>query len=124
MAELRTLKRRVGIAEEALYIKKERLQEAEQEFEEEHSTFTVFSKRLEEKWEQRFDALARLARDDAVRKEDIEAIRRQPWQGNATAERSAEQFSSTEQAAGVERAVVADRAARLSNAASGAGARR
>ena len=45
MAELRKLKRRAGIAEETLRIKKERLQEAEQEYEEEHQTFTIFSKR-------------------------------------------------------------------------------
>ena len=49
MAELRALKRRAGIAEEQVRVKKERLDEAEQEYEEEHSTFTVFSKRLEQK---------------------------------------------------------------------------
>ena len=78
MAELRELKRRAGIAEEAVRIKKERLDEAEQEYEEEHRTFTVFSNRLEEKWEQRFEALARLALDAGVRQEDIEAVRKQP----------------------------------------------
>ena len=44
MAELRSMKRRAGIAEETLRIKKERLDEVEQEYEEEHRTFTVFSK--------------------------------------------------------------------------------
>eukprot|EP00966_Prymnesium_polylepis_P197070 4566638-Prymnesium_polylepis.1 len=73
MAELRPLKRRAGIAEETVRIKKERLDEAEQEYKEEHQTFTIFSKRLEEKWEQRFDVLARLARDAGVRSEDIKA---------------------------------------------------
>ena len=74
MAELRSLKRRAGVAEEALRIKKERLDEARQEYEEEHTTFTVFSKQLDEMWEQRFDALARLARDAGVRHEDIKAF--------------------------------------------------
>ena len=37
MSEMRTLKRRAGVAEEALRIKKERLDEAEQEYEEEHT---------------------------------------------------------------------------------------
>ena len=56
MEELRSLKRRAGVAEQSLaierqavQIKKERLDEAEQEYEEEHRSFTVFSKRLEEK---------------------------------------------------------------------------
>ena len=44
------MKRRAGVAEEALRIKKERLDEAEQEYEEEHRIFTKFSQRLEEKW--------------------------------------------------------------------------
>jgi hypothetical protein len=78
MTEQRTLKRRAGIAEEEARIKKERLEEAQQEYEEEHITFTIFSKHLEEKWEQRFDALARLGRDAGVRIEDIAAVRQQP----------------------------------------------
>ena len=41
MAELRSLKRRAGVAEEALRIKKERLDEARQEYEEEHSAHHV-----------------------------------------------------------------------------------
>ena len=60
--EVRRMKRRLGIAEEALRIKKERLEDAVQEYDEEHKTFTIFSKRLEEKWEQRFDAVSALAR--------------------------------------------------------------
>ena len=55
--ELRSMKRRAGVAEERLLIKKERLDGAEQELEEEHRTFTAFSKRLEEKWEQPSHAL-------------------------------------------------------------------
>ena len=53
MTDARSLKRRVGVAEPALrqLCKKERLDEAMQEYEEEHTTFTVFSKQLEEKWE-------------------------------------------------------------------------
>ena len=77
--EVRRMKRRLDIAEEALRIKKERLEDAVQEYDEEHKTFTIFSKRLEEKWEQRFDALAVLARDRGVQNEDIEAIRKQEW---------------------------------------------
>ena len=50
MSDERKLKRRLGVAEETVRIKRERLDEAEQEYEEEHRTFTVFSKRLEEKW--------------------------------------------------------------------------
>ena len=102
MAELRDLKRRAGVAEETVRIKKERLDEAEQrrdeaeqrrdeaeqEYEEEHRTFTVFSKQLEEKWEQRFDALARLGRDAGVRVEDIQAARKQPWKGGDAAEQA------------------------------------
>ena len=45
------MKRRLGIAEEAVRIKKERLEDAQQEYDEEHKTFTMFSKRLEEKWD-------------------------------------------------------------------------
>ena len=88
MAELRSLKRRAGVAEEALRIKKEWLDEAEQEHEEEYSTLTYFSKQLEEKWEQRFDALARLAQDAGVRHEDVEAVRMQPWQAAAHMEQA------------------------------------
>ena len=55
-------------------IKRERLEEAEQEYEEDHQTFISFSTRLEEKWEQRFEMLARLARDAGVRSEDIKAV--------------------------------------------------
>ena len=77
--EVRGMKRRLGIAEEALRIKKERLEDAVQEYDEEHKTFTIFSKRLEEKWEQRFDAVAALARASGVRSEDIEAARKQEW---------------------------------------------
>ena len=77
--EVRRMKRRLGIAEEALRIKKERLEDAVQEYDEEHRTFTIFSKRLEEKWEQRFDAVSALARASGVRSEDIEAARKQEW---------------------------------------------
>ena len=63
--EARGKKRRLGIAEEALRIKKERLEDAEQEYEEEHQTFTVFSKRLEEKIVTAQVMQARLA-DNAV----------------------------------------------------------
>ena len=77
--EVRGMKRRLGIAEEALRIKKERLEDAVQEYDEEHKTFTIFIKRLEEKWEQRFDAVAALARASGVRSEDIEAARKQEW---------------------------------------------
>ena len=42
--EVRRMKRRLGIAEEALRIKKERLEDAVQEYDEEHKTFTIFSK--------------------------------------------------------------------------------
>ena len=67
--EVRGMKRRLGIAEEALRIKKERLEDAVQEYDEEHNTFTIFSKRLEEKWEQRFDAVAALARASECQRE-------------------------------------------------------
>ena len=36
------MKRRAGVAEEGLRIKKERLDEVVQEYEEEHRTFTIF----------------------------------------------------------------------------------
>ena len=45
------LKRRAGITDEIVRFKKERLDDAEQEYEDEHPTFTCFSKQLEEKWE-------------------------------------------------------------------------
>ena len=45
LMELRTLKRRAGVAEEQVRIKKQLLEETEQEYEEEHRTFTCFSKR-------------------------------------------------------------------------------
>ena len=73
------MKRRLGVAEETVRIKKERLEEAEKEYDEEHRTFTTFSKRLEEKWEQRFDELAQLAAAAGVQSEDITAIRMRPW---------------------------------------------
>ena len=78
--DMRRLKRQLGIAEESTRIKKERLEEGERFYDEEHSTFTSFSKRLEEKWEQRFDALAALARDAGVLEESIEEVRQREWQ--------------------------------------------
>jgi hypothetical protein len=69
--EVRVLKRRAGIAEETVRFKKEQPDDAEQEYEDEHRTFTCFSKQLEEKWEQRFEALVRLALAAGVRNEDI-----------------------------------------------------
>ena len=78
-SDARTLKRQLGVAAETVRIKKERLEEAEEAYGEEHRTFTAFSKRLEEKWEQRFDTLVALAADAGVRTEDISAIRSQPW---------------------------------------------
>ena len=113
MAELRSLKRRAGVAEEALRIKKEWLDEAEQEHEEEYSTLTYFSKQLEEKWEQRFDALARLAQDAGMRHEDVEAVRMQPWRAAARMEQamaSAREAAAAQQAAS-EREVAAEREA-------------
>ena len=77
-AEVRVLKRRAGIAEETVRFKKERLDDAEQEYEDEHRTVTCFSKQLEEKWEQRFDALVRLALAAGVRNEDMAAVRQRP----------------------------------------------
>ena len=118
MVELRSMKRRAGVAEERLLIKKERLDGAEQELEEEHRTFTAFSKRLEEKWEQRFDALARLARHAGVRHEDIEAVRLQPWQTAAHVQQATtatERVTAAEQEArqaAVEEEAAAERAAR------------
>ena len=102
MAELRTLKRRADIAEEEVRIKRERLGQAEQYYEEEHRTFTLFSKRLEEKWEQRFNKLAALASHAGVRPEDIEGIRAQPWEASTepSAEHSAAEYSSGEQSSG------------------------
>ena len=82
MSETRTLRRRLGIANETVRIKKERVEEVEQEYEEEHRTFTTFSQKLEEKWEQRFNALAVLARSAGVLNEDVEAARTQAWQSS------------------------------------------
>ena len=109
MAELRSLKRRAGVAEEALRIKKERLNDAEQEYQEEHRTFTVFSQRLQEKWEQRFETLAQLARDAGVQQEDIEAVRKQPPQEVAAVQDRA--AAEQEAAATSERAAAAERVA-------------
>ena len=81
--EVRGMKRRLGVAEETVRIKKERLEVAVQEYDEEHRTFTMFSKRLEEKWEQRFHAVAALARAAGVRFEDIEAARKQEWRAGS-----------------------------------------
>ena len=86
----RSLKRRLGVAEETVRIKKEQFEQAEKCFEEEHSSFTSFSKRLEEKWEQRFDSLAVLAAGAGVRAEDIAAIRTQPWQAGTMQPENAE----------------------------------
>ena len=46
------MKRRLETAEETVRTMKMRLEDAEQEYEEEHRTFTIFSQRLEKKWEQ------------------------------------------------------------------------
>ena len=43
MVELRTLKRRAGVAEETVRVKMERLDAVAQEYEEEHRTFTNLS---------------------------------------------------------------------------------
>ena len=62
--DARSLKRRLGVAEETIAVKwskRRGSEEAEEVYEEEHRTFTTFSKQLEEKWEQRFDAIAALA---------------------------------------------------------------
>ena len=82
-AVLRTLKRRAGVTEEKLgierevvRIKRERLVEAEEEYEEEHRTFTCFSKQLEQRWERRYDRLASVANGAGVPAEDIATIRR------------------------------------------------
>ena len=56
---------------------------------EEHCTSTTLSKRLEEKWEQRFVTLAELAKAAGTpgpRHEDIEAARKQPWLEAAVAQ--------------------------------------
>jgi hypothetical protein len=54
------MKRRAGVAEEGLRIKREQLEEATREYkvEEEHNSFAKFSQRSVQKWEQRFNALA------------------------------------------------------------------
>ena len=75
--DARSLKRRLGVAEELVRIKKECIEENNELYDEEHRNFTKFSKRLEAKWEQRFDALAQLAQDAGVKREDIEAVRSQ-----------------------------------------------
>jgi hypothetical protein len=54
--------------------KKEQPDDAEQEYEDEHRTFTCFSKQLEEKWEQRFEALVRLALAAGVRNEERHVV--------------------------------------------------
>ena len=115
----RTLKRRLGIAEETVRIKKERLDDAEQEYEEEHRSFTVFTQRLAEKWEQRFESLAHLARDAGVRQEDIAAVRSQPWRESAAmpkhqasaAQREAAQREAAQRAAEKTEAATAAEAA-------------
>ena len=67
MAELRELKRCAGVAEEAVSMKKLRLDEAEERLED---TAAELAER--DKWEQRFDALARLVREAGARHEDKE----------------------------------------------------
>ena len=110
MSELRVLKRRAGIAEEVARIKKERLDEAEQFYEEEHRTFMSFLQRREEVWEQRFELLARMASAAGVQHEDIDALRKQPWQ-DAAAIPELERVAAVEQAAASERAAAAEQAA-------------
>ena len=92
MTEVRSMKRKLGMAEETVHVKSERLQEAERRrgeaeelYEEEHTSFTKFSKLNEDKWEQRFDTLAAMARAAGVQSEEIEAVRKQPWQPPAPA---------------------------------------
>ena len=53
------------------------------DLEEEHRTFTLYKIKVEETWEQRFDALAALARTAGVDAADIEAARKRPWQGSS-----------------------------------------
>ena len=120
MAELRERKRCAGVAEEAVSMKKQRLDEAEERLED---TAAVLAERY--KWEQRFDALARLAREAGARHEDILAVRHQPWraaeamlEGDAAAERPAaapEQHNGAVTAAAAEQlaaaATVADQIA-------------
>ena len=55
-----------------------RLNASQQVQEVEHNRLSRASQQLEGKWEQRFDALARLARDAGVRSEEIEGVRKQP----------------------------------------------
>ena len=100
--DTRSLRRRAGIAEENVRIKKEQLVEAkeqlveaEEQYDEEHRTFTAFSKKLEEKWEQRFNALAVLAHGAGVQTEDIEAVRRQPWQSRIPEQRRVLKWSES-----------------------------
>lgn len=81
--------RRVSAAEE-------RARFAEGLYEDEHSTFTRFSQELEDKWSQRFDALAARACVAGVDSVDIEAIRKQSPQepGNAFASGSTSRQSA------------------------------
>jgi len=88
--EVRGMKRKLGVAQETVRVKSERLKEAEQGrdeaeelYQEEHRSFAV-SKRDEEKWEQRFNALAAMARAAGVRSEEIEAVRKQPFYAPVT----------------------------------------
>jgi hypothetical protein len=111
-SELRALKRRtgiaeerVGIAEEAVRVKKERLADAEQDYEDEHRTFTVFSKGLEDKWEQRYDALAELALEAGVTPADVSAIRMRPWQSAIQPQSVAQQTTQRAERAEEQQAV-------------------
>ena len=58
-------------------VAQQRAKSAEELYEEEHATFTRFTQELEDKWTQRFDALAARARAAGVSSEDVEAIRAQ-----------------------------------------------
>ena len=74
--------------------------EDRQEYEEDHRSFTTFSQDLADKWEQRFEALATLARAAGVSSGDIEAIRkqeRQPAPEPTPAEGTAGQAAAEEQ---------------------------
>ena len=73
--DARTLQRRLGLAQESLLVKKERLEEAEQCHQEDQQTFTMFNQELQDKWELRFNRLAAAAKAAGVSPEDIEAIR-------------------------------------------------
>ena len=82
---LRSLQRRLGVAQETTRMKQEQLQQAEEEYDDEHSTFVRFQARTEEKWAQRYDALAALAERAGVAADEIAAIRSRPWQEAAAA---------------------------------------